>query len=187
MINYGLISLVSAAASCKFLCFLLHSQPNLTMLLFMIVLLFFWKGKKSENHWQGHSVLPQCLVYISLSLSFFSFLGPHLWHVEVSRLGVQSELQLPAYTPATATRDPSGVCHLHHSSWQRWILNWARPGIEPATLCFLVRFVSVVSRQELPFVLIKCSLLVANRIQCWITMLSVFSDFMHITSYNHKS
>ena len=28
---------------------------------------------------------------------FFVFLGPHLWHMEVPRLGVQSELQLLAY------------------------------------------------------------------------------------------
>ena len=40
-------------------------------------------------------------------------------------LGVQSELQLPACTTATALPDPdpSRVCHLHHSSWQCWILN----------------------------------------------------------------
>ena len=37
---------------------------------------------------------------------FFVFLGPHLRHMEVPGLGVQSELQLPAYTAATATRDP---------------------------------------------------------------------------------
>ena len=37
--------------------------------------------------------------------------------MEVPRLGVESELQLPAYTRATATRDPSHVCDLHHSSW----------------------------------------------------------------------
>ena len=41
--------------------------------------------------------------------------------MEVPRLGVESELQLPAYT--TATRDPSHVCDLHHSSRQRRILN----------------------------------------------------------------
>ena len=34
---------------------------------------------------------------------YFFFLGPHLQHMEVSRLGVESELQLPAYTTATAT------------------------------------------------------------------------------------
>ena len=37
--------------------------------------------------------------------------------------GVESELQLPAYTTATATRDPSCVCDLHHRSWQHQILN----------------------------------------------------------------
>ena len=34
----------------------------------------------------------------------FPFLGPHPWHMEVPRLGAESELQLPAYT-ATGTRD----------------------------------------------------------------------------------
>ena len=53
----------------------------------------------------------------------FFFLGWHLWHVEFPRLGVESELQLLAYTTATATPDPSRVCHLHHSSWQHRILN----------------------------------------------------------------
>ena len=31
----------------------------------------------------------------------FFFLGPHLQHMEVPRLGVKSELQLPAYTTAS--------------------------------------------------------------------------------------
>ena len=48
----------------------------------------------------------------------FIFLGPHLWHMEVPRLEVQLELQLPAYATATATRDPSLICDLHDSSWQ---------------------------------------------------------------------
>ena len=43
--------------------------------------------------------------------------------MEVPRLEVESELQLPGYTTATATWDPSRVYSLHHSSWQRWILN----------------------------------------------------------------
>ena len=51
-------------------------------------------------------------------------LGPHLWHMEVSKIGVRSELQLPAYTTPTAVRDLSGICNLHHSSGQcRGILN----------------------------------------------------------------
>ena len=45
------------------------------------------------------------------------------WHMEVPRRGVQSELQLPAYTTDAATRDPSQVWDLHCSSWQHRILN----------------------------------------------------------------
>ena len=55
--------------------------------------------------------------------SFFFFLGLHPWHMEVPRLGVKLELQLPAYATATVTWDPSHFCNLHHSSRQRWILN----------------------------------------------------------------
>ena len=43
--------------------------------------------------------------------------------MKVSGLGVESELQLPTYTTATATLDPSHVVDIHHSSWQPWILN----------------------------------------------------------------
>ena len=52
---------------------------------------------------------------------YFIFLGLHLQHTEVPRLGVESELQLLAYTTATAMSDPSGVCDLQHSSRQLWI------------------------------------------------------------------
>ena len=36
-----------------------------------------------------------------------------------SQARVELELQLPAYTTATETPDPSCVCDLHHSSRQR--------------------------------------------------------------------
>ena len=42
--------------------------------------------------------------------------------MEVPRPGVKSELQLLAYTTATATRDLSCVCNLYHSSQQHQIL-----------------------------------------------------------------
>ena len=51
------------------------------------------------------------------------FLGLHLGYMEVPRLGVESELQLSAYTTATAMQDPSLVCNLYHSSQQRQIFN----------------------------------------------------------------
>ena len=41
----------------------------------------------------------------------------------VPRLGVELELQLPAYTTTTATWDLNCICDLHHSSQQHWILN----------------------------------------------------------------
>ena len=50
------------------------------------------------------------------------FLGLNSWHMEVPRPGVQLELQLLAYAPATAMPDPSHVCDLHPSSWQHQIL-----------------------------------------------------------------
>ena len=40
------------------------------------------------------------------------------FYMNVPRLGVKSEPQLPAYITATATWDPSHSCDLHHSSWQ---------------------------------------------------------------------
>ena len=43
--------------------------------------------------------------------------------MEVPRLGVESELQLPSYATATATLDPSQIYDLHHSSRKCWILN----------------------------------------------------------------
>ena len=42
----------------------------------------------------------------------FFFLGPNLWHMEVPRLGVKSELQLLAYTTATAKQDSSHICNV---------------------------------------------------------------------------
>ena len=51
------------------------------------------------------------------------FLGLHLRHMEVPRLGVESELQMLAYTTAIAKWDMSHIYDLHHSLQQRPILN----------------------------------------------------------------
>ena len=86
----------------------------------------------------------------------FVFFGPHLQHMEVPWLGVESELQLPAYATATATPDPSRVCDLHHSWQQHQILN---PGIDPETSWFLVGFISAVPWEELRVFPLKCYIL----------------------------
>ena len=91
----------------------------------------------------------------SLSLSFIylfflSFLGPLPWHMEVPRLAVKSELWLLATATAIATRAPSHVCDLHHSSGNTgYLTHWARPGIEPMSSWILVGFVSTAPRREL--------------------------------------
>ena len=56
-------------------------------------------------------------------LIFLPFPGPLSLHMEVPRLGVQSELWPPTYATATATWNPSLVCHQHHNSQQCRILN----------------------------------------------------------------
>ena len=43
--------------------------------------------------------------------------------MEISRPGVESELQLPAYTTGTAITDPSYICNLCGSLKQHQILN----------------------------------------------------------------
>ena len=43
--------------------------------------------------------------------------------MEVPGLGVELELQLPAFATATAMPEPNRVCNLSHSLQQCWILN----------------------------------------------------------------
>ena len=49
-------------------------------------------------------------IYLSVYLPIYHFLGPLLRHMEVPRRGIKSELQVLAYTTATATPDPSCIC-----------------------------------------------------------------------------
>ena len=79
------------------------------------------KGKGEGRQSRKESWLVQVLgfVFFFFFLSFF-FQGLHPRRMD-SRLGVESELQPPAYTTATTPPDLSRVCDLHHSSWQLWI------------------------------------------------------------------
>ena len=77
--------------------------------------------------------------------------------MEIPRLRVESELQLPAYTIATATADLSHICNLPHSSQQHRILNplsEARDQIHNSW--FLAGFVSAVPQQELQMITVFC-------------------------------
>ena len=80
-------------------------------------------GCVSVHHLRHSAMTHQWRVSQSKHIYLFCFLGPLLWHMEVPRLEVPVELQLPAYTTATAVLDLSHVCDLQHSSQQHQILN----------------------------------------------------------------
>ena len=65
------------------------------------------------------------VVLLLLLLLFFVFVFSRAVPAAygVPRLGVELELQLPACPRATAARDLSHVCDLHHNSQQCQILN----------------------------------------------------------------
>ena len=83
----------------------------------------FTMGCVSVHHLRHSAMTHQWRVSQSKHIYLFCFLGPLLWHMEVPRLEVPVELQLPAYTTATAVLDLSHVCDLQHSSQQHQILN----------------------------------------------------------------
>ena len=81
---------------------------------------------------------------------FFCFLGPHLRHMDVPRLEVQLEIQLPASPQPRQGQIPaaSGTYTAAHSN-TRSLTHGARPGIEPATSWFLVELASAEPGREL--------------------------------------
>ena len=83
------------------------------------------------------------MLYCISKFPFFFLFGLPLQHMEIPRLGVESELQLPAYTTATATPAMSRVCNLHRSSGQHQILNPLSKAkdqtlilMDPSRICF---------------------------------------------------
>ena len=73
-----------------------------------------------KESWCPSTLPSNAFLFFSHS---FVFLRPHEWHMEVPRLGVQSELLLLVYARAIAMPDLSCICDLHHSSWQHGIPN----------------------------------------------------------------
>ena len=50
------------------------------------------------------------IFFLFFVFCFFAFLGLYQWHMEVPRLGVESELRPRVYTTAMAKRDLSQIC-----------------------------------------------------------------------------
>ena len=85
-------------------------------------------------------------------LFVFVFLGSHPWYMEVPRLGVELDLQLPVYTTATAMpvlwATPATSPQLMAAPVP-YLTYWARPEIEPMSSWILVRFISTEPPWEL--------------------------------------
>ena len=100
---------------------------------------FYWlihaNSRHSSDRWKdGSNTLWRVLLELAHLITtsdipfffrflFFFFLGPYPQHMEISSLGIETELQLLAYFTATAVPDMSHICDLHHSSQQCQILN----------------------------------------------------------------
>ena len=82
----------------------------------------------------SYSIIWYVLIFICSTFIFqvflfgLSFLRLHPGHMEVPRLGIQSELQLPTYT--TAHSNAGSLAH------------WEGPGIQPVPSWILVRLVT---------------------------------------------
>ena len=83
------------------------------------------------------------------TILFFCFVGLHRLHMEVPRLSVEFELQLPAYTTATATTDKSVTYTTAHGNAIS-LAHGVRPGIQTTSSWILVGFISAVPQRELP-------------------------------------
>ena len=59
---------------------------------------WFLEGQKNLNYYNDLRLTDTACIIFKVLFYFilYCFLGPHLWHMEVPRLGVKLELQLPA-------------------------------------------------------------------------------------------
>ena len=104
--------------------------------------------RKNQGNWGRYPKEVYCTTtgrdarYLPFSSFFALFLGLHLQHLEVSKLGVELKLKFPVNTTATATPDLSHICDLCQSYGNtRSLSHWARPGIEltfSRTLCWVL-------------------------------------------------
>ena len=124
-------------------------KQDLTLLLGKVVP--WWLESLISVIWPYHAkdhhlVLPLIRVISSSFIYLFLISGLHLWHMEVPRLGVESEPQLQASATATATSDSCHICDLHHSCGNtKSLTHWARLAIQPVSsqiLCWVLNLLS---------------------------------------------
>ena len=95
---------------------------------------------RSNPHFQRHYTG----FFLSLSLFFFVFCL-----FRATPAGVQSELQLPTPEPRQCQIWAVSATYARAYSNAGSLTHWARPGMEPATSWFLIRFISSAPWREL--------------------------------------
>ena len=110
----------------------------------------FLKHNYSQKVYPKVFISFMTISHTDIYMFIFCFLGLHPSHVEVPRLEVESELQVPAYAIATAAQDPSHVCDLTATLWS--LTHWARPGMEHTSSWILVRFITCWATMGTPHI-----------------------------------
>ena len=104
--------------------------------------------------------------YLIVDFFVFCFLGLHLGHMEVSRLGVGLELQLPSYPKAKQQRQIWAPFATYTTTCGNSgsLTHWVRPGIKPTSSWILVEFVTCWDSVGTPLIviLICISLMVSD-------------------------
>ena len=121
----------------------LHSTPSLGSSMFQEC---SHKKQKRKQKQTKKQLAMAFAIAVSSVLKLFFFFLPHLQHMEAPRLGVKSELRLPACVTATAKKqsestDPSQICGLGMLLWLHlmgytalWILNPVNEAKDPVCI-----------------------------------------------------
>ena len=102
--------------------------------------------------WNDRILLP---FFLKDYLFIYVILGPHLRHVEVPRLRVESAVARPTPQPQQLEIPALSSIYTTAHGNARSVTHWARQGIEPETSWFLAGFVSTEPGQELPFAIFQ--------------------------------
>ena len=120
-----------------------YAPCNMLSVLYAISLLTLHTPTPRPIRYHPHLIDEKTETQRNEVIFFFGLLRAVPMHMEVSRLGVESELWPPAYATATAMSDRGHICDLARVCGNSGSLTpWVRPGIEPEFSWILVRFLT---------------------------------------------
>ena len=109
------------------------------------------------------------------------FLGPHLWHMEVPRLEVQSELRrrpTPEPQQLGIQAESATYTTTHSNVWS--LTHWVRPGIEPESSWMLLGFTNHWAMTETP----NCALLDVCRLYANYISIKLFFNCFFLSFFS---